>query len=118
MMRFLRRFFPNFFAPRLQSDYSVYYQGQLIARLLNPSQADQFWFSFILKPLVADETLLAVLYDDKNWGTSLVIKETRSQEVVKFLIQMDAQEQGDQVVFRNVLAERPERVPLRGPYAV
>lgn len=113
----MKRFFESLFSPRLKDQYLVVYQGKVIAVLSEPDVPDQFWVSFLLRPETKDEELLRILYDDQAWERELVIQE-KSGRKVQFLLQIDYEEADEEVVFKNIMASRPERVTLRGPYKI
>lgn len=115
-MKWLRTYFNRFLAPRLKSQYAIFFDEQNIANLIEPLIVDQFWISFKLVPVVTDSRILEILYDDDSWTKRLVIKEQETLRTVQFALQVDFIEFHDKIVSQKILKDRPERVLLRGPY--
>ncbi len=101
--------------PVLQQEYLIKDGDRVLAKISQPYQNDQFWFSFLLVPLVTDESTLTQLYSDEFWrGKTIQFIEIESQKAVSFELAFMLNDDDELI---DSLEAHPERVMLRGPYS-
>jgi hypothetical protein len=75
--------------------------------------------SFTLTALITSPAVLTLLYDDDSWNNqSFVTRERESKRAVFLLLFSDWEETEDDIIVRNLLKDRPERILMRGPYRI